>query len=199
MIQTKLLTNPKLREAAFRLRGAAYREFGVPAHFEEAADQQPGALLIGAYWGLSLKGVMRLNTEPIPCSKVFPEVLELPRPVEVSRFAIEPSLSTTDRTRVFFALARDAVLNCLALDAKTAVVTTQRKLQRFYEHSAGFRQIGAPRTYWPADDIRLLALDFTTSYRKRGHRTFLKISDQEVRQRSLVLAAPAHGSSGSNS
>ena len=196
------------RAEVFALRYRAYRDaWCIPIDksetFSDRHDSLSSSALIAAYDGNACVGALRVCfSHPgethlaLPCASYYPAVKELKRTsagslVEMSRLAIEPTISNTSyRTTLYASLVRAGFMAAQAAEVSMILIATRPEWVRFYKYMLGFKSIGQPAIYPPGDvPIVLLGGSFSEAQkRQRAQNAFFKITAEEIASMKAAIA-----------
>ena len=206
--ELRVLSPDADRSEVFALRYRAYRDaWCIPIDkSEQIADRHDtlsSSALIAAYDGDACVGALRVCfSHPgethlaLPCAPYYPAVQDLKRTnagslVEMSRLAIEPTISNTSyRTTLYASLVRAGFMAAQAADVSMILIATRPEWVRFYKYMLGFKTIGQPAIYPPGDvPIVLLGGSFGEAQtRQRAQNAYFKITDEEIASMKTAIA-----------
>jgi hypothetical protein len=206
--EIRVLSPDADRSEVYALRYRAYRDaWCIPIDTsEKISDRHDGlasSALITAYDGAQCVGALRVcfshrdDTHlTLPCAPYYPAVQELKRSsagslVEMSRLAIEPTISNTSyRTTLYASLVRAGFMAAQAAEVSMILIATRPEWVRFYNYMLGFKTIGEPAMYPPGDvPIALLAGTFAEAQkRQRAQNAFFKITADEIASMKRAIA-----------
>lgn len=213
--EIRIQTAPADIAESVRLRYRAYADQGYLAacssgEYRDAYDTLQTTAMLGAYDGHRLVATMRLcfclpqhPLSTLPCAPFYPALASRvgdPKRgmIEVSRLAIEPSISNTSyRTTLYGFMVRSAFAAAWAAEVSTILVATRSDWVAYYKHLLGFEQVGLPAPYPPGDlPITLLAGSLEEAGRRVHVRNrFFRITETELaRMRQAlqpILSLPA--------
>lgn len=206
--EIRLLDSDRDRRDIFALRYRAYRSADhisdiASGEYQDAHDALSSSVILAAYDQHVCTGALRLSfsmpwqpLSTLACAPYYPEVARLKGDaagalVEMSRLAIEPSLTNTSyRTTLYASLVRAAFLAAEAARVSTILVATKPEWVRFYEYMLGFKRIGEPAFYPPGDlPIALLAGSLELARkRQRAQNAFFKVAMDEIASMRSAIA-----------
>ena len=178
ILQVKVVSEPEELRAALGVRYRAYQadnlippsETGI---YSDKYDEMGSTLQLAVTDERGIVGTLRLcfsvgpgSTGTMPCAAVYPEVAlirqEVKGPiVELSRLAIDPSITNTSyKTTLYAALVRAGLEALHASGARIVFLAARATSLNFYERILGFKVAAEPRFYPPGNiPITLTTLD----------------------------------------
>jgi hypothetical protein len=206
--EIRLLDCERDRRDIFALRYRAYRSAEHicdidSGEYTDAHDALSSSVILAAYDHNTCAGALRVSfsmpwqpLETLPCAPYYSGVEHLKREakgglVEMSRLAIEPSLTNTSyRTTLYASLVRAGFLAAQAARVSMILVATKPEWVRFYEYMLGFKRIGEPAFYPPGNiPIALLAGSLELAQkRQRAQNAFFKVATDEIASMRAAIA-----------
>lgn len=207
--ELRVLARDTDRSDVFALRYRAYRDawcipLDAKEQYSDLYDELDSTVALAAYDAGICVGTLRVNfshswqsSTTLPCSAIYPLVAGVKAKaggtlVEMSRLAIDPSITNTSyRTTLYASLVRAGFIAAQAANVAMILVATKADWVRFYQYMLGFKTIGEPGIYPPVNvPVALLGGSFGDAQKhQRAQNAFFKITDDEIASMTAALAS----------
>lgn len=196
ILQVKVVSDPDEMRAALGVRYRAYEAdkhipFSETGIYTDKYDEMGSTLQLAVIDERGIVGTLRLcfsvsrgSADTMPCAAVYPEVGPIRQAfegpiVELSRLAIDPSITNTSyKTTLYAALVRAGLEALHASGARLVFLAARATSLNFYERILGFKAAAEPRFYPPGDiPITLTSLDMRALNYARLRNKFFKTAN----------------------